>query len=123
MKRQRRSFSAEFKHEAARLALDQGYSISKASQSLDCMVFEEHEKKPRYCGAFLFLVPVRGQDRFWRRERSESKAFLTVKARAYFSYASVSPAKITPLSRAQQPETTSCRPCRPCRRPYRPYQA
>jgi hypothetical protein len=62
---------------------------------------QQAKKKPRYCGAFLhFLVPVRDQNRFWRRERSESKAFLTAKARAYISYASVSPAKITPLSQA-----------------------
>jgi transposase len=35
MKRQRRSFTAEFKHEAACLVLDQGYSVSEASRSLD----------------------------------------------------------------------------------------
>jgi len=35
MKRQRRSFSTEFKHEAACLVLDQGYSIAEASRSLD----------------------------------------------------------------------------------------
>lgn len=35
MTRQRRSFSAEFKLEAATLVLDQGYSIPEASRSLD----------------------------------------------------------------------------------------
>ncbi len=35
MKRQRRSFSTEFKQEAACLVLDQGYSITEASRSLD----------------------------------------------------------------------------------------
>ncbi len=35
MKRQRRSFSTEFKQEAACLVLDQGYSILEASRSLD----------------------------------------------------------------------------------------
>ena len=35
MKRQRRSFSTEFKHEAARLVLDQGYSVPEACRSLD----------------------------------------------------------------------------------------
>ncbi len=35
MKRQRRSFSTEFKQEAACLVLDQGYSIPEASRSLD----------------------------------------------------------------------------------------
>ena len=35
MKRQRRSFSTEFKHEAACLVVDQGYSIPQASRSLD----------------------------------------------------------------------------------------
>lgn len=35
MKRQRRTFSVEFKHEAAALVLDEGYSISEASRSLD----------------------------------------------------------------------------------------
>ena len=35
MKRQRRSFSTEFKHEAARLVLYQGYSIPEACRSLD----------------------------------------------------------------------------------------
>jgi transposase len=35
MKKQRRSFSTEFKHEAACLVLDQGYTISEASRSLD----------------------------------------------------------------------------------------
>ena len=35
MKRQRRTFSTEFKHEAACLVLDQGYSIPEASRSLD----------------------------------------------------------------------------------------
>ncbi len=35
MKRQRRSFSTEFKHEAACLVLDHGYSIPEASRSLD----------------------------------------------------------------------------------------
>jgi transposase len=35
MKRQRRTFSAEFKSEAAMLVLDEGYSISEASRSLD----------------------------------------------------------------------------------------
>ncbi len=34
MKRQRRSFSAEFKREAAQLVIDQGYSVSEASRSL-----------------------------------------------------------------------------------------
>jgi transposase len=34
MARQRRSFSPEFKHEAASLVLNQGYSISEASKSL-----------------------------------------------------------------------------------------
>ena len=35
MKRQRRTFSTEFKHETANLVLDQGYSIPEASRSLD----------------------------------------------------------------------------------------
>lgn len=35
MKRQRRSFSTEFKHDAAALVLDQGYSIPEACRSLD----------------------------------------------------------------------------------------
>lgn len=35
MTRLRRSFTAEFKLEAASLVLDQGYSISEASRSLD----------------------------------------------------------------------------------------
>jgi transposase len=35
MKRQRRTFSTEFKHETACLVLDQGYSIPEASRSLD----------------------------------------------------------------------------------------
>jgi len=35
MKKQRRSFSTEFKQEAACLVLDQGYSISEARRSLD----------------------------------------------------------------------------------------
>ena len=35
MKRQRRTFSTDFKHEAACLVLDQGYSISEACRSLD----------------------------------------------------------------------------------------
>ncbi len=35
MKRQRRSFSAEFKREAAQLVLDEGYSITEACRSLD----------------------------------------------------------------------------------------
>ncbi len=35
MKRQRRSFTTEFKQEAACLVLDQGYSIPEASRSLD----------------------------------------------------------------------------------------
>jgi len=35
MKRQRRTFSTEFKHETAYLVLDQGYSIPEASRSLD----------------------------------------------------------------------------------------
>lgn len=35
MKRQRRSFSTEFKHDAARLVLDQGYTIPEAARSLD----------------------------------------------------------------------------------------
>ena len=35
MKRNRRSFTTEFKHEAACLVLDQGYSIPEASRSLD----------------------------------------------------------------------------------------
>ena len=35
MKRQRRSFTPEFKLEAACLVLDQGYSIPQASKSLD----------------------------------------------------------------------------------------
>ena len=35
MARQRRTFSTEFKHEAASLVLDQGYSIMEASRSLD----------------------------------------------------------------------------------------
>jgi len=35
MTRKRRSFSSEFKLEAASLVLDQGYSIAEASRSLD----------------------------------------------------------------------------------------
>ncbi len=35
MKKQRRSFSTEFKHEAACLVLDQGYAILEACRSLD----------------------------------------------------------------------------------------
>lgn len=35
MKRERRSFSTEFKREAAGLVLDQGYSIAEACRSLD----------------------------------------------------------------------------------------
>lgn len=35
MKKQRRSFTPEFKLEAASLVLDQGYSIIEASRSLD----------------------------------------------------------------------------------------
>ena len=35
MARQRRSFSTEFKREAASLVLDQGYSMAEASRSLD----------------------------------------------------------------------------------------
>lgn len=35
MSRQRRSFSPEFKLDAARLVVDQGYSISEAARSLD----------------------------------------------------------------------------------------
>jgi transposase len=34
MTRQRRTFSTAFKHDAALLALDQGYSIVEASRSL-----------------------------------------------------------------------------------------
>jgi transposase len=34
MARQRRSFSPEFKHEAASLVVNQGYSVSEASRSL-----------------------------------------------------------------------------------------
>jgi transposase len=34
MARQRRSFSTEFKSEAANLVVNQGYSISEASRSL-----------------------------------------------------------------------------------------
>jgi transposase len=35
MARQRRTFSTEFKQEAASLVLDQGYSVPQASRSLD----------------------------------------------------------------------------------------
>ncbi|GAB3098976.1 IS3 family transposase [Pseudomaricurvus hydrocarbonicus] len=35
MKRQPRSFSTEFKHDAAALVLDQGYTIAEACRSLD----------------------------------------------------------------------------------------
>lgn len=35
MKRSRRTFSTEFKHQAASLVLDQGYSIPQASRSLE----------------------------------------------------------------------------------------
>ena len=35
MKKQRRSFSIEFKHEAACLVLEQGYSVLEACRSLD----------------------------------------------------------------------------------------
>ena len=34
-KRQRRTFSSEFKVDAASLVLDQGYSIAEAARSLD----------------------------------------------------------------------------------------
>ena len=34
MTRQRRTFSTEFKHDAALLVLDQGYSVGEASRSL-----------------------------------------------------------------------------------------
>ena len=68
MKRQRRSFSAEFKHKAA-------------------------------C-----LVAVRGQGRFWRRERSSCKAGFGEMARTYILYVSVSSRIPTPQMRAQQPK-------------------
>ena len=35
MKRQRRSFTSEFKHEAAYLIVDQGYTYRQACESLD----------------------------------------------------------------------------------------
>ena len=35
MKKQRRLFTTEFKHDAAALVLDQGYSIAEACRSLD----------------------------------------------------------------------------------------
>ena len=35
MKKQRRSFSTEFKHDAASLVIDQGYSVTEACRSLD----------------------------------------------------------------------------------------
>lgn len=35
MAKQRRTFSTEFKHEAASLVLDQGYSLTEASKSLN----------------------------------------------------------------------------------------
>lgn len=35
MKRKRRTFSIEFKHEAATLVLDEGYSVREASRSMD----------------------------------------------------------------------------------------
>ena len=35
MKRQRRTFTTEFKHDAACLVLDQGYSIVEAARSID----------------------------------------------------------------------------------------
>ncbi len=35
MRRQRRSFSPEFKHDAASLVLDQGYSVPEASRAVD----------------------------------------------------------------------------------------
>ena len=35
MKKQRRTFSPEFKQEAASLVLDQGYSVAEACRSLD----------------------------------------------------------------------------------------
>lgn len=34
-KRQRRTFSSEFKMDAASLVLDQGYSIAEAARSMD----------------------------------------------------------------------------------------
>jgi len=41
---------------------------------------KQHKKSPAKAGLFYFLVPVQSQDRFWRRERSESKAFFPAKA-------------------------------------------
>ncbi|OFC72752.1 transposase [Alteromonas confluentis] len=35
MKRQRRSFSPEFKHDSASLVVDQGYSMTEASRAVD----------------------------------------------------------------------------------------
>jgi transposase len=35
MRRQRRSFSPEFKHDAASLVLDQGYSMAEARRAVD----------------------------------------------------------------------------------------
>ena len=35
MKRQRRSFSPEFKHESASLVVDQGYSMTEAGRAVD----------------------------------------------------------------------------------------
>ena len=35
MSRQRRSFTPEFKLDAARLVVDQGYSVAEAARSLD----------------------------------------------------------------------------------------
>jgi len=35
MKRQRRTFSTEFKHDAAALVVDQGYTVTEACRSLD----------------------------------------------------------------------------------------
>lgn len=35
MKRQRRSFSQEFKHDSASLVVDQGYSMAEASRAVD----------------------------------------------------------------------------------------
>ena len=38
MRRQRRSFSPEFKHDAASLVLDQGYSVAEAGRAVDVHV-------------------------------------------------------------------------------------
>ena len=92
-KRQRRSFSDQFKRDAVDLIVQQGYSFADAAQALNIgesslrLWHERLAPKPEPCGDDASLEELRAENKRLRQElrRAEMEREILKKATAYFA--------------------------------------